>query len=322
MDEIFGDENSVALIPFVKTAGLGASGLPIVCDYLLWYAHNKDGLKYRSLLSSKMAGEKGSEQYTWVDLPNGARRNATREEKAGLAELADGAKLYRIDNLTSGAYRPNTTIDYEFRHKTFHPGADKCWKTTKQGLDRLAKSSRLQVSGGTLSYVRFLDDFSAMPIKALWTDTGTGGFGDDKLYVVQTTAKIIARCIAMCTDPGDLVLDPTCGSGTTAYASEQWGRRWITIDTSRVALALARAPHHGSSLSILFAGRSPVKARSRRAKLPAAPPARSRCAEISAKDLYTSACRISLLELSPTTRRLMSSGRSGRRCWKSRCARS
>ncbi len=241
LDEIFGDENSVALIPFVKTAGLGASGLPIVCDYLLWYARSKGDLKYRPVLASKAAGEKGAEQYTWIDLPNGIRRAATREEKAGATELEVGAKLYRIDNLTSGAFRPNTTINYEFRGKTYHPGTDKCWKTTQQGLDRLTKCQRLQVSGSTLSYVRFLDDFAAIPIKALWTDTGTGGFGDDKLYVVQTTAKIAARCILMATDPGDLVIDPTCGSGTTSYAAEQWGRRWITIDTSRVALALARA---------------------------------------------------------------------------------
>jgi adenine-specific DNA-methyltransferase len=241
LDEVFGDENSIALIPFVKTAGLGASGLPIVCDYLLWYAKSKGDVKYRPLLLSKAAGEKGAEQYSWLDLPGGTRRVATREEKAGATELEAGAKLYRIDNLTSGAFRPNTTIDYQFRGKTYHPGADKCWKTTRQGLDRLTKCQRLQVSGLTLSYVRFLDDFAAIPIKALWTDTGTGGFGDDKLYVVQTTAKIVARCILMASDPGDLVLDPTCGSGTTSYASEQWGRRWIAIDTSRVALALARA---------------------------------------------------------------------------------
>jgi adenine-specific DNA-methyltransferase len=241
MDEVFGEENSVALIPFVKTAGLGASGLPIVCDYLLWYARNKEQMKYRPILLGKTAGEKGAEQYTWIDLPDGTRRNATREEKTGAMTLAEGARFYRIDNLTSGAFRVNTTIDYVFRGKTFHPGTDKCWKTTQQGLDRLTKCSRLQVSGTTLAYVRFLDDFAAVPIKALWTDTGTGGFGDEKLYVVQTTSKIIARCILASTDPGDLVLDPTCGSGTTSYSAEQWGRRWITIDTSRVALALARA---------------------------------------------------------------------------------
>ncbi len=208
MDEVFGDENYVALIPFVKTAGLGASGLPIVCDYLLWYARKKQQLKYRPVLASKAAGEKGSEQYTWIDLPDGTRRNATREERSEPTALDEGIRYYRIDNLTSGAFRVNTTIDYGFRGKIYHPGTDKCWKTTRQGLDRLTKSSRLQVSGSTLSYVRFLDDFAVMPIKALWTDTGTGGFGDDKLYVVQTTTKIIARCILLCTDPGDLVLDP------------------------------------------------------------------------------------------------------------------
>jgi adenine-specific DNA-methyltransferase len=241
MDEVFGDDNSVALIPFVKTSGLGASGLPIICDYLLWYAKNKPSLKFRTLLNTKAIGEKGAEQYTWLDLPDGTRRSATKVEKNGSAEVAANARFYRIDNLTSGAFRENTTINYRFRNRDFHPGTDKCWKTTQLGLDRLTKASRLQVSGSTLAYVRYLDDFAAIPIKALWTDTGTGGFGDDKLYVVQTTTKIIGRCVCMATDPGDLVLDPTCGSGTTAYVAEQWGRRWITIDTSRVALALARA---------------------------------------------------------------------------------
>src|SRR4051812_36360811 len=132
MDEVFGDENSVALIPFVKTAGLGASGLPIVCDYLLWYARKKEQLKYRPVLASKAAGEKGSEQYTWIDLPDGTRRNATRDEKNEPTALDEGSRYYRIDNLTSGAFRVNTTIDYEFRGKTYHPGTDKCWKTTKQ----------------------------------------------------------------------------------------------------------------------------------------------------------------------------------------------
>lgn len=241
LDEVFGDENSVAMIPFVKTSGLGASGLPIVCDYLLWYAKHKPSLKFRPLLVPKAVGDKGAEQYTWLDLADGTRRNATKNEKSGTDTPPTGTRFYRIDNLTSGAFRENTTITYRFRNRDFHPGMDKCWKTTAGGLDRLTRADRLQVSGSTLAYVRFLDDFAAIPIKALWTDTGTGGFGDDKLYVVQTTTKIIGRCICMATDPGDLVLDPTCGSGTTAYMAEQWGRRWITIDTSRVALALARA---------------------------------------------------------------------------------
>jgi adenine-specific DNA-methyltransferase len=252
LDEVFGNENSVALVPFVKTAGLGASGLPIVCDYLLWYARSKAHVKFRSIFSAKEAGERGAEQYTWLDLPDGTRRTANRDEKTGTDAPPPSSRFYRIDNLTSGAYRPNTSIDYLFRQRTFNPGTDKCWKTTSQGLDRLAKSSRLQVAGMTLAYVRFLDDFAAIPVKALWTDTGTGGFGDDKLYVVQTTTKVIARCILSATDPGDLVLDPTCGSGTSAFVSEQWGRRWITIDTSRVALALARARIMGARYPYYF----------------------------------------------------------------------
>ncbi|HWB16363.1 MAG TPA: site-specific DNA-methyltransferase [Vicinamibacterales bacterium] len=254
MDEIFGQTNSVSVIPFVKTAGLGSSGLATICDYLLWYARDKDKVKYRPLYASKSAGESGAEQYTWIETASGLRRRAGKEE---LTATTDDARVYRIDNLTSGAYRPNTTIDYSFTGRTFHPGMDKCWKTTSEGLTRLAKTRRLQIAGTTLAYVRFLHDFAAVPLKALWTDTGTGGFGDEKYYVVQTTSKLIARCILLTTDPGDLVLDPTCGSGTTAYVAEQWGRRWITIDTSRVALALARARIMGARYPYYLLGDSP-----------------------------------------------------------------
>ena len=163
MDEVFGASNSVALIPFVKTSGLGASGLPIVCDYLLWYAMKKDAMKYRPILLTKAAGETGSEQYTWADDGDGKRRKASKLELAGEADGA--ARLYRIDNLTSGAFRPNTTINYEFRGRNYHPGNDKCWKTTSGGLDRLTKADRLKVSGSTLAYVRFIDDFAAVPAK-------------------------------------------------------------------------------------------------------------------------------------------------------------
>ena len=254
MDEVFGNANFVSLIPFVKTAGLGASGLATVCDFILWYARNKPTSKYRQLLDSKVVGERGAEQYTWVDLGNGVRRKAKPEDQIG---EENGPRFYRIDNLTSGAFRENTTIDYTFRNRIYHPGSDKCWKTTCPGLNTLTRSDRLQVSGSTLSYVRFIDDFPAIPLKALWVDTGTGGFGDEKIYVVQTTAKIISRCILMTTDPGDLVVDPTCGSGTTAYAAEQWGRRWITIDSSRVALALARARVMGARYPYYLLADSP-----------------------------------------------------------------
>ena len=143
-------------------------------------------------------------------------------------------------HLTSGAFRENTTVTYVLDGKAYHPGSDKCWKTTVEGLDRLATQARLYPMGSTISYVRFLDDFPVRPVNNVWVDTRFSSRTEDKLYVVQTSARVVERCIQMTTDPGDLVLDPTCGSGTTAYVAEQWGRRWITIDTSRVPMALAR----------------------------------------------------------------------------------
>jgi adenine-specific DNA-methyltransferase len=240
MDEVFGFDNRLAIIPFVKTAGLGATSLPIVCDYLIWYAKSFPALKFRQLFERREVGDSGSEPYSWIELPDGIRRKMTSDERENQSLLPQGARAYRLDNLTSGAFREKTTIPYMFQERTYHPGSDKCWKTTKNGLDVLAARRRLQSIGNTLAYVRFIDDFPVVPVKALWSDTGTGGFVEDKYYVVQTNSKVIARCLLMTTDPGDFVLDPTCGSGTTAYVAEQWGRRWVTIDTSRVPLALAR----------------------------------------------------------------------------------
>ncbi|MCA9208846.1 MAG: site-specific DNA-methyltransferase, partial [Planctomycetales bacterium] len=240
MDDVFGSENAVAIIPVVKTAGLGATGLPNVCDYLLWHSRGRAGLKYNQLYLSRELGDPGSNQYTRVECDSGTRRRMTLAERNNFALLDDDVRVYRLDNLTSGAFRENTTIPYTFDGQIYHPGNNKCWKTTKEGLDRLTAARRIERSGRGLAYVRFIDDFPVQPLKALWTDTGTGGFGDDKVYVVQTTQKIIQRCMMMTTDPGDLVLDPTCGSGTTAFVAEQWGRRWITCDTSRVAVTLTK----------------------------------------------------------------------------------
>jgi adenine-specific DNA-methyltransferase len=240
MDDVFGLKNFVSLIPVVKTAGLGASGLARVCDFLLWYARSAEFVKYHQLYIGRELGDDGSEQYSWIELPDKSRRRMTPEERRDPASLSKGTRVFRLDNLTSGAFRENTTIPYEFKGRVFHPGSDKCWKTTKEGLNVLASCRRIEIIGNTLAYVRYIDDFPVRPLKALWTDTGTGGFGDEKLYVVQTTAKIIQRCVLMTTDPGDIVFDPTCGSGTTAYVAEQWGRRWITCDTSRVSVTLAR----------------------------------------------------------------------------------
>src|SRR5207248_2301157 len=163
-------------------------------------------------------------------------------ERADLGILPKGARIYRHDNLASQGPTATGTVWYKFEGHKYHPGPNHHWKTTVEGLDQLAAARRLAApTPNSLAYVRYLADFPVAERTNVWTDTQTGAFTEDKVYVVQTNTKVIERCLLMTTDPGDLVLDPTCGSGTTAYVAEQWGRRWITIDTSRVALTLARA---------------------------------------------------------------------------------
>jgi len=239
LDEVFGASNCVSLIVVQKTGGLGTTGLKSVCDYLLWYAKDRESLKFRKLFHLKRVG-KGSgtgARYDQVEAPDGTRRPLTREERANPSTIPDGYRPYQLDNLTSGAFRKNTTVDFDFEGKTFHPGQNACWKTTVDGLNRLVKARRIQRAGRTIRYVRFLDDFPAYEITNVWGDVA-GAPG--KIYVVQTSTAVVQRCMLMTTDPGDLVFDPTCGSGTTAFVAEKWGRRWITCDTSRVAVALAK----------------------------------------------------------------------------------
>jgi adenine-specific DNA-methyltransferase len=169
------------------------------------------------------------------------------EERLDPRRLPVGSRIYRHDNLVSQGATPSGTVDFEFEGVIFHPGRNSHWKTTMEGLNRLRDAGRLAApSKNSLAYVRFLDDFPVAEYTNVWSDTQTGAFTDDKVYVVQTNAKVIERCLVMATDPGDLVLDPTCGSGTTAFVAEKWGRRWITVDTSRVALALSRQRIMGS----------------------------------------------------------------------------
>ncbi|MGK2849826.1 MAG: site-specific DNA-methyltransferase [Candidatus Limnocylindrales bacterium] len=238
LDEVFGSDNFVSLIPFKTTSGAGSfSGttnvLPSVANYLLWYARNIDVVKYRRLFRDKSPDGAGGSAYTWTERPDGSRARGANEP---------GGRVFRADNLTSQTTREaqTTVFPVAFDGREFRPGKGG-WKTNRVGMERLASARRLIALGNTLSYVRYLDDFPMFPYTNVWDDTTTAGFGDPKLYVVQTNTKVIERCLLMTTDPGDLVLDPTCGSGTTAHVSEQWGRRWITIDTSRVALALARS---------------------------------------------------------------------------------
>jgi adenine-specific DNA-methyltransferase len=238
MDEVFGEENFVAQIAVTKTASATSQYLAGVADYLVWFGRDRSSMKYRQPYLTKAVGGQGGGQYTKIQEVDGFRRPLSKGEVTNETLRPEGSRVFRIDNMTS--QRPPGDFPVSINGKQIRPSKG-YWKTGEEGMPRLLKASRLELVGKTLSYVRFLDDFLVYPINNVWTDTGASGFGDDKSYVVQTLPKIIERCILMTTDPGDLVLDPTCGSGTSAYVAEQWGRRWITIDTSRVALALARA---------------------------------------------------------------------------------
>ena len=239
MDEVFGIGNFIALIMFAKSGGTTSELLSAPNDYLVWYAKDLKKVKYRQMFREKTTGADGQSAYSRVELSDGRRRVMTKEEKADPSTLPPGSRIYRLDNLTSQGFRQYTTVPFEFQGKTYHPGSERNWKTTVEGLKRLVSMRRLEATTG-LYYVRYLEDFPVFPISNNWEDTGIAGFASDKKYVVETNEKVIARCLLMTTDPGDLVFDPTCGSGTTSYVAEQWGRRWITCDTSRVAVTLAK----------------------------------------------------------------------------------
>ncbi len=237
MDEVFGEENFLSLITFVKTSSQTSDYIAGVSDYAVWFAKSKSKVKFRRPWVKKIIGGEGASAYGRVELPDGIRRSLTSEEKLDTSLLPDGAQIFRIDNLTS--QRPPGSFPVPFQGQHFTPGRG-YWKTGEMGMCRLKKASRLEATESRLYYHRKLDDFSVFERSNNWTDTVVAGFASDKRYVVETSDKVIQRCILMATDPGDLVLDPTCGSGTTATVAEHWGRRWMTIDTSRVALALAR----------------------------------------------------------------------------------
>ena len=231
MDEVFGEGNFVSLIAYAKTTGFSGSYLSSVCDYLVWYAKTRTNLKYRSLFDVKKAGAEGASKYRPVSTIT-----------ALACSTFEPTRLATSDQLTSQGASASSEQRFQFRDAEWTPPVGLHWKTTVPGLGRLSKSERVIQEGRSIRYVRFLDDFAVSPRTNVWLDVGgVQSRLDPKVFVVQTATEAIKRCILMTTDPGDLVLDPTCGSGTTAYVAEQWGRRWITIDTSRVALALARA---------------------------------------------------------------------------------
>ena len=237
MDEIFGPKNYVAQIPFKKTSSKGGALLDSVNDYLVWYAKDRDRIKYRQTYAPR--SEKAiASGYTWIEDPSGVRRRLTASENRG--ELPLEGRRFMTSSLVSASGGEGSAFEVEFDGKTYRPSKNSYWKTNKQGMEALAAAGRLMGIGNTLNYVRFEDDLSHVALTNWWDDTVQSTFATENMYVVQTYTKVIRRCLLMTTDPGDLVIDPTCGSGTTAFVSEQYGRRWITIDSSRVALAIAK----------------------------------------------------------------------------------
>ncbi len=237
-DDVFGPENFISQICYQTSPYATSNTLPVVHDYIVWYAKNKKEIKYHALFKSK-ADLDSIDLYRHAISPDGLKtRNLTKEEMI-TGELKDNWKRYSLVSLISQGASSNPE-GFDFEGKTYYPPANSHWKITVDGLKNVAKEHRLQSTPNSIRFRSFIDDFPISVIHNMWTDTITGSFNDEKKYVVQTNPKAIQRCMLMTSDPGDLVLDITCGSGTTAYVAEQWGRRWITCDTSRIAIDLAK----------------------------------------------------------------------------------
>lgn len=239
MDEIFGAENFVSLIPFrTRTGSMGSTTLDNVFDFLIWYAKDKESVKYRDLYNIRDI--EGDKAWRYVEFSDGTRREMSKEEIRDHSKLPKGARVFRLRTMCPIRYNPNTVFSVYFEGKVYGPPGPegkKCWSTTKEGVDKLIALKRVRAVRDHLEYIYYTDDFPYSSITNNWS--GTRG-ATDKMFAVQTSKQVIQRCMLMTTDPGDLVFDPTCGGGTTAVVAEQWGRRWITCDVSRVPLALAR----------------------------------------------------------------------------------
>ncbi len=251
MQEVFGKDNYISTIVFTKKGNQKGGNIQPINDNIVWFAKNQKAIKFHPLFTAK-----SEDYFTYVELPDGSELplerlkspdGSKREYASNPEELSKdypGARIFQRDNLTSGGIRKNQSLPFTVKGVTFSPPAGNCWKTTvvkedgsKSGMQMLAESNRISVGKTTFYFKRYPEDFGYSPITNIWTDTGGAA---NAIYVVQTAEKVIQRCLLMTTDPDDLVLDITCGSGTTAVVAEQWGRRWITCDTSRVAIALAK----------------------------------------------------------------------------------
>jgi adenine-specific DNA-methyltransferase len=272
LDEVFGEENFVSLISVRKTSSFPSATLASVCDYVLWFAQDKTRIKVRQCYEPQPY-ELGSGNARWLELPDFTYRGVKQKEIRGEIQIPTGSRPYKPGDLTSQG-RGKDPQPFEYRGVRVDPWTNNChWKANYPvGMFRLQKADRIHVAANSFQYKRFHTDFPWTTRDNIWDDTGTGSFTDQKIYIVQTPTKIVERCIQMVTDPGDLVLDPTCGSGTTVYVAEQWGRRWITVDTSRVALALARARIIGARYPYYYLADS-KEGRLEEAELTGKPPA-------------------------------------------------
>ena len=235
LDEVFGSENFCSQIIFrTKLMPLGGKTLEPICDFILWYAKDRECVKYRDLF--KFYDAQGNSRYNYVEY-DGIRRKLTREEINNHSLLPSNSMVFTAQPMRPAEYRKNCDYPVSINGKIYYPPQGCSWSTTKEGMQNLIKANRVIESGNTLCYVLYFDDYPVIKLNSLWNDTAPA---NTKKYVVQTSEKVIQRCLLMTTDPGDLVLDPTCGSGTTVIVAEQWGRRWITIDTSRIALNIAK----------------------------------------------------------------------------------
>lgn len=252
MDEVFMDQNFISIITIQTTTGFESNHLGNMSDFILWYGKSKGSLKSNPPFYKKEF-QLGEGNAKWILFDDFSYRGVSAQEKRGEAAIPATSRPYSPGDLSSQG-RGKENQPFDFNGKTYDPWRKNShWKANyPKGIKRIAKASRIHVASNSIRYVRFHTDFDAAVHGNIWSDTGSGSFTEQKVYVVQTNAKVIERCIVLATNPGDLVMDPTCGSGTTAYVAEQWGRRWITIDTSRVALALARARIMGARYPFYF----------------------------------------------------------------------
>ncbi|MBH2019874.1 MAG: site-specific DNA-methyltransferase [Burkholderiales bacterium] len=242
MDEVFGDENAIAVISFKKSGAFDTNYLQSNFDHIVWFAKRKSDLKFRSVPDVKEFSEGDLAFFDTVELSPFDRRSVRDVDFRDPSNVPNVGEPIARNPLNSDGWVDSLGYTFEYESIGYTVPRNRHWTTTQENMRRLGKANRLIRKGNTLRFARFWKDYATQKRNNVWLDTAGGGFvGDGRVYVVQTDSKVVQRCMLMASDPGDLVLDPTCGSGTTAYVAEQWGRRWITIDTSRVALALARA---------------------------------------------------------------------------------